>query len=352
MLLNYSTDMWNETDELDHDKFHEIDFLYDHLMSLTKNFTILIMIFTIMGNTLVLVATWRERSLHQPNKYFVACLAVADLSVGVFVAPLWLYFTVLMINDDDDHITSIHLCRFIVWIDTCTLLASIYTLTFISFDRYLKISKPFLYKSRMTTSTSLKVIFTIWLISIAFATYAATPHSGSNGVFLTARHCPMFEPTKPFYTFLTVSAFFLPATVIVIMYILIFRVAYKRKTMLRNGELGENCNDRNQQTAFVQDLKVIRMLLIVTGVFILCWGPFFVYLLLSFYVTIGPTDDDSLSTWYGYEISEFVIFTLPLFNSLCNPIIYTYLDQSYGRAFKLLLRQLICQDSSRRDNVQ
>ena len=87
----------------------------------------------------------------------------------------------------------------------------------------------------------------------------------------------MVEATKPFITFL-------PATVIVIMYILIFRVAYKRKIMLRNGELAENRNDRNQQTAFVQDLKVIRMLVIVAGVFILCWGPFFVWILLSFYL--------------------------------------------------------------------
>ncbi len=91
MLLNYSTDMWNETDELDHDKFHEMEILEHHIMSLTKNFTILFTIFTIMGNTLVLVATWRERSLHQPNKYFVACLAVAHLLVGVFVEPLWLH---------------------------------------------------------------------------------------------------------------------------------------------------------------------------------------------------------------------------------------------------------------------
>ena len=32
---------------------------------------IVIMILIIMGNTLVLLATWRERSLHQPNKYFI-----------------------------------------------------------------------------------------------------------------------------------------------------------------------------------------------------------------------------------------------------------------------------------------
>ena len=68
-----------------------------------------------------------------------------------------------------------------VWIDTLALTASVYTLMFIIFDRYLKISKPLQYRSRMTTTKSLKIIFIIWLISTAFATYAATPDSGSNG---------------------------------------------------------------------------------------------------------------------------------------------------------------------------
>jgi hypothetical protein len=81
----------------------------------------------------------------------------------------------------------------------------------------------------MTTSTSLKVILIIWLISTAFATYAATPNSGSIGIFLAAHDCLMFDSSTAFYTFLAVSVFFLPTTVIVVMYVLIFQVAHKRE---------------------------------------------------------------------------------------------------------------------------
>jgi hypothetical protein len=98
---------------------------------------ILIIIFAILGNTLVLVATWRERSLHEPNKYFVACLAVADLLVGMIFAPLRLY---QLVNIENGGVTSIYFCRFYFWIDNFLQTASIYILTFISFDRYLKIS--------------------------------------------------------------------------------------------------------------------------------------------------------------------------------------------------------------------
>ncbi|CAB4022820.1 5-hydroxytryptamine receptor 1-like [Paramuricea clavata] len=264
---------------------------------------ILLIIFvtcTILGNTLVLVATWRESSLHQPNKYFVACLAVADLLVGMILEPLTLYQLSLLV--ESRRTMSIHLCRFTVWIDTFALSASIYTLTFISFDRYLKIRKPLQYRSRMTTSKSLKIIFIIWLISTAFATYAATPDSGSGGILFTSiRYCSPFDGNKlkVFNTFVAVSAFFLPTVVILVMYALIFVVVHKRQKMLRNGELGQTCNVQNQRSAFLQDLKTIRMLLVVVGVFILCWGPHFICLMLAFYYpNFVDNDNRSLSYWY------------------------------------------------------
>ena len=93
--------------------------------------TILISIFIIIGNTLILLATWRERSLHQPNKYFIASLAVADLMVGIFIGPIRVYG----LGADSQRDISIQLCRLAVWMDTLVLTASVYTLTFISFSR-------------------------------------------------------------------------------------------------------------------------------------------------------------------------------------------------------------------------
>ena len=311
-----------------------------------KYIFILISIFTIFGNTLTLVTTWRERSLHQPNKYFVGCLAVADLSVGMFLEPLMLY---LLYLDDKSRIdVSIHLCRFMIWIDTLALTASVLSLTFISYDRYLKISKPIHYQTRMTTFKSLKIIITIWLISIAFATYAATPDSGSSGImYITSgTACPYNENNmKRFYTFIAASLFFLPMVVILVMYVLIFTIAHKRQKMLLNGQLGEICNDRNQRTVFHQDLKVIRMLLVVVGVFILCWCPYFIYTLFFYYhpnySSVGFVKG-SLGYWCRRWATESIVLTLPYINSMCNPVIYACLDQKYRVAFKNLYQRMMC----------
>ena len=303
-------------------------------------------ILIIMGNTLVLLATWRERSLHQPNKYFIACLAVADLLVGIFIGPVKVYRLNLDYKSRLD--MSIHFCRFMVWIDTLAVTASVYTLMFISFDRYLKISKPLQYRSRMTTSKSLKIIFTIWLISTAFATYAATPDSGSYGFLANGGGlCHDYDggttdKFKGYNTFLYLGVIFLPAIVIMIMYARILVVAHKRQKMLRNGELGETSTGRNQRSVLRQDLKNVRMLLIVVGVFFFCWLPLGIFTLSVIYNpnTFRGWSFRSLYTYY------MAVCLLPLINSLCNPIIYACLDQTYREAFKDLFQKMMCRTRS------
>ena len=341
LFLTNASAVYNPTNKTQSDG----DSIYKLILA-EKFLYILTAILTVIGNTLVLLVTWRERSLHQPNKYFIACLAVADLLVGIFIGPLWVH----QLNFESQQTTSLHLCRFIVWIDTSALTASIYTLTFISFDRYLKISKPLQYRSRMTTSRSLKIIFIIWFISTAFATYAATPDSGSKGILATGSQCRHVHDdikNKVFYTFVLVGVFFIPTIIIIVMYALIFIVAHKRQKMLRNGELGETCTGPDQRSGLRQDLKIVRMLLIVIGVFLFCWFPYVILNMLRIYNhNIIDLNGKSLNYKYSVIISKKVIEILAASNSLCNPIIYACLDQTYREAFKRLIKRMMCQTAS------
>ena len=325
------------------------DFVNQVLLA-EKTMLIFISILIIMGNTLILLATWRERSLHQPNKYFIACLALADLLVGIFIAPVRVYR--LSVCDKSPRDMSIHFCRFMVWIDTLTVTASVYTLTFISFDRYFKISKPLQYRSRMTISKSLKIIFIIWLISTAFATYAATPDSGSEGFLAGGGSlCPDYHSgteskINGYYTFLFISVIFLPAIAILIMYARIFLVAHKRQKMLQNGELGETYTGQNQRSVLRQDLKIVRMFLIVVGVFFFFWFPHSITTFLIYYGNVNVFKDWNYRSILIYLA---VITLLPMINSLCNPIIYACLDQTYREAFKNLFQKMMCR---KRSNTQ
>ncbi|XP_028414348.1 5-hydroxytryptamine receptor 7-like [Dendronephthya gigantea] len=260
-------------------------------------------IFATMGNSLVLIATWKERSLHEPSKYFVACLAVADLSVGLFVAPI-LSCQIFNEKENNERINSIHLCRFIIWVDSFAATASIYTLTFISFDRYLKVSRPLQYRTRMTNSKSRNIIRTIWFIAASYATLSLFPYENYSGIILYPR-CGLVS--KGLHTFTAVSAFFVPTIIILVMQSLIFFAAHNRRKRMQNGELGQiYTKDRVKRKDFHQDLRVIRM--------------FYAHCFIILRIT----------------------HTLPIFNSLLNPIIYACLDVTYKKAFKHLLRR-ICQ---------
>ena len=346
MLPSNNTSTINATNETgcDSDCMKLFEFL-NQLLFARKILYILLSILIIKGNTLVLLATWRERSLHQPNKYFIACLAVADLLVGIFIAPVRVHGDSVFF--ESQRATSIHLCRFVVWIDTLVVTASVYTLMFISFDRYFKISKPLQYRSRMTTSKSLKIIFIIWLISATFATYASTTHSGregllaSGGVLCLDYGSGTSSKRKGYGTFLHASVIFLPAIVILIMYALIFVVAHKRQRMLRNGELGQTCTVENQ-SALRQNLKIARMLLVVVGVFFFCWLPESATFFLINYNNLLEHAYKDLNNFRSFLIYITVITLLPLINSLCNPIIYACLDQTYREAFKHLFQKMMC----------
>ena len=203
----------------------------------------------------------------------------------------------------------------------------------------------------MTTSKSLKIIFIIWLISTALATYSATPDSGSPGILIDyGLYCRTDNQTSSkrvaLGIFYCVSLFFL-VTVMLTMYARIFVVAYKRQKMLRNGELGETSTGENQRSVLRQDLKIVRMLLIVARVFCFCWLPRAIWhLLLQYYPNFVDLNNWSLGYWHRMITFQSLVYLIGLSNSLCNPIIYACLDQTYREVFKRLLKKMMCRTRS------
>lgn len=286
----------------------------------------LIMIMAIIGNTIVLTATWKERYLHQPSKYFIACLALADLLVGVLSCPLSLYQ-----QFSPGGMSSV-LCRFFVWIDAAVETASIYTLAIISFDRYLKISKPFTYNLLMTSSKSLIVICVVWLLATVWATLGMFPYAGGRGVHIDPiKQC--VNDNMIYYTATAAFSFFFPTLVTLAMYVAVLCIAHKRRRILQNGYMGHINKFRSRRATFYEDLKNIRMLAVVMGTFIVCWGSFFTFMVLFYHYP-----------WFHIrnELVVVIILMLPWFNSICNPIIYTCFDRKYREAFKRLYKRMEC----------
>lgn len=290
-------------------------------------------------NSIVLMAVHLEKTLHNANKYFVACLALSDFMVAAFSVTIRLHQYMR-----PDVPLSIHACRFWIWVDIFTELASITTLTIISVDRYFKVSKPLKYKTMMSTTKCKTIIMFLWLYSVVIAFLGLIPYGDSKGVHIT-KIGSCINDNKAFYTLATFIGFFIPVFILIVMCSLMFRIVkkFQRSRSTRNQDpnlespfrqIRVHATGKNKVTN--SNRRTVGILSLVVGAFIVCWGPFFILFMISQY-NIELLNSNKK----GFQILQIVCFNiLPYTNSFLNPIIYAYFDKSFNVAIKNILLRL------------
>ena len=99
---------------------------------------ILFSVTAILGNSLILVALYKESSLHSPSKLLYRCLATTDLLVGLVTQPLCATHWMSLIHE---HWSLCRYARDAIYISGYALCGvSLLTLTAISLDRLLAMS--------------------------------------------------------------------------------------------------------------------------------------------------------------------------------------------------------------------
>lgn len=118
---------------------------------------------TLVGNLLVILAVYRESTLHSATYYYIVSLAVADLCVGVIVIPLAIFFELVTPSPYN------FLCHLWHVTDVGASTASILALCIIALDRYIAITSPIRYPRSFITRHSSFVIAGIWFCSTIIA---------------------------------------------------------------------------------------------------------------------------------------------------------------------------------------
>ena len=195
----------------------------------------------------------------------------------------------------------------------------------------------------MTRRNSFIVISIIWIISSGYATFRVLPYLKSRGIDITPYGCTNNYMNPLFFAVSAIAVFFVPTVIILVKYTRILFIAHKRRRRAQNGELGRANQVTNRSSSFYQDLKNIRMMAIVLGAIVLCWGPFFTLKLIEihndkcFFLLNGFF----LVNGFFHEVSRYlIVFILPTFNGVCNPIIYACFDGKYRKAFKGLFNRM------------
>ncbi|XP_015232153.1 PREDICTED: 5-hydroxytryptamine receptor 2B [Cyprinodon variegatus] len=195
---------------------------------------VMVIIPTIGGNILVILAVSLERKLQNATNYFLMSLAVADLLVGLLVMPIAL-ITVLY---NSRWPLPDFLCPIWLFLDVLFSTASIMHLCAISLDRYIAIKRPIQHSQYKSRAKALAKIALVWLISIGIA--IPIPIKGlrnlHNNITFNNNHTCLLKPDtfSDFIIFGSLTAFFIPLTIMMIIYLLTVQVLRKKVYLLRS----------------------------------------------------------------------------------------------------------------------
>jgi dopamine D1-like receptor len=200
---------------------------------------ILLVIFcliTIFGNLLVIFAIIHERHLKSATNYYIASLAVADLIVGLVVMP------VATIHQMANNVWLFGQLWCDLWhsVDVFAATASINSLLLIALDRHSAISNPIKYHTRWLKRYWLLHIAGIWICSafISFPAIAYWRFIIKQNMSTNSKISFVCEFTDDFYylIFSSFVSFYIPLSVMIFVYIRIYRAATRQLHALKTGQ--------------------------------------------------------------------------------------------------------------------
>ncbi|XP_070960597.1 melanocortin receptor 4-like [Oncorhynchus clarkii lewisi] len=275
---------------------------YDQLLISTEVFLTLGIV-SLLENILVIAAIIKNKNLHSPMYFFICSLAVADMLVSVSNASETI--VIALINSGSlsisgsliksmDNVFDSMICS--------SLLASICSLLAIAIDRYITIFYALHYHNIVTVKRALAVISLIWLCCVV---------SGVLFIIYSESTTVLICLITMFFTMLA-----LMASLYIHMFLLA-RLHMKRIAMLPgNAPIRQHAN-----------MKGAITLTILLGVFIVCWAPFFLHLILIISCPRNPYCACFMSHFNMYLI-------LIMCNSVIDPLIYALRSQEMRKTFK------------------
>ena len=288
----------------------------------------LVVIVCILGNLLVCVTIMSNRKLQSPTNYFILCLSVSDLSLGLVVLPFSTILTVL-----SKWPLGPVFCNIYISSDVMLCTVSILTLFVISLDRYYAVTYPMRYLQHITTRRVFWVCVSIWTFSFVMAFLPI--HLGLNTAtrqiqnYDTPNEC-VFQLNHTYVLLISIGTYFIPLFVMCGVYMKVYYIARKQVARINqmtnlSKHLMENGDEKENQRR-VSDSKATFTLASVVTAFAICWIPYFVIFTIKPIFNLHVNEHIELfALWLGYV------------NSLLNPFLYAFHNTEFRYAFMLIL---------------
>ncbi|XP_072515660.1 trace amine-associated receptor 13c-like [Salminus brasiliensis] len=270
-----------------------------------------------------------RKELHTPTNLLILSLAVADLLVGMFVMPV----KIMQLTDSCWYFGKMACIVFPI-INGLSVLSSLCSLVFIAIDRYMAISDPLLYSSRITVFKTAVCIILGWSFCFLYVIMYMYFNDHLIPSQISTRcygECVVF--IKHSWVIVSILIFFVfPCSVILVLYSVIFHVARRQAKAVRavvNGALNKNAGKVSSSS----ETKAAKTLGIVISFYFAFWIPFYI----SSLTVQKLTNVSMVWTVFGW---------LMYINSSMNPLIYAIFYPWFRVSVKYIVTFRIFESSS------
>lgn len=270
-----------------------------------------ICVLILLENITVLLALWRNKRFHSRMYFLIGNLALSDLLAGVAYVV-----NILTSGRNTFFLTPVQ------WLARegsmfVALSASTFSLLAIGIERHMTMVRlrPCETAGR---GRLLALLAACWLVSVLLSALPSMGWNCLDNVSSCSTVLPLYDKS---YIAFCITVFIALLVAIIILYIRIYRLVTSS---------GRRVSSRPSE----RSLALLRTVVIVLGLFVMCWSPLFILLLLD----VGCSPDKCPVL---YQVDWFI--ALAVLNSALNPLIYTLSSREMRAAFFRLL--CCCQTS-------
>lgn len=278
---------------------------------------ILIMVVAIVANAMNIIVVYRNSSMQIPRYMFIMNLAVCDLGVTLLSMPFSLVTCI-----SRRWIMSDSLCKLHGFLGSFFFCGSIFTLTMMSIEQYYTLVKPL--SRTITIRRAWYMIASVWTLSTLLSLGPALGwgHFAYNSSTLACGVAyPQSTSERLYLLFLVLIAYVTTLLIMAYAYIRILFAVRKHTHRIAKYTKGGLEVMRLQR-------RITYTLLLVLVVFLLCWLPFVVLILLA-------TRNASVRELpYGLGVAA---YWCGFFNSSINPIIFVIRNDRFREGYRDIL---------------
>ncbi|EDV27336.1 Trace amine-associated receptor 7e [Trichoplax sp. H2] len=272
---------------------------------------------TILTNISLLGLIISERKLHTTSNWIMASMFFTGIIFGLFyLLPRWTLYYQWLYKDPIA-------CTVLPLTGIGLIINLNLHLTLVSLDRYLCVMFPIRYKIRKTCLIVMLSVVAVWLLSILSAYLPLVTI-----LIPLPDRCAELTSSNPLhqaYLILIFSVlFFFPLLVLIVTYTQILFIVnnhQRNKIMHQRGSTPISLIKRN--------IRAIKCMAIMIGIFILFWLPYIVSLFMFFFPgLVTSTAQESVRNL------QYLAFSYPAI----NPLVYAYVTASLRREIGNRLR--------------